>query len=646
MTNTNDFKVSGTTQVGKQVTTKLGSYTSSSEDYRVAALSYATASQVSTVSLGTTPRRFGFNPTGTRLYVNDTFADLLKQYTLSTAWDVTTASIDGNLDYNPPSASVNDFAFSNTGRKVFVVNSVNAVYRYDVNPAYEIAGITTSDQNATFTPGSGGTFQYIAFNADGTRMFLKKNSTNVVSYYDLGTAYDLSSAGSENTVTITDGLSGSSEMSFANGGLIFTLYGGGGGVQLFTLATAYDLSTATLTDTSGSMPLTSLRFPVFGDSGQLMYFMDTTGDDIYAYPANVTTYNADLSTGNYFEITTDDYKEVRFTNVPATGSQVFTVKARGDTGFGMNLSGTQTLDLDEFTLLNAFSGNDVSNWSNIGSAYMTRNGRYILSASVFGAGNAFLWKLHTPYDVTTASVISTIQGNSIVDNAVNVFLREDGRKAYIGTSTSLKELDLDPPFALTTTATNTINPGGARNLFFKPDGTRYFCTNITSTTAVDTFDLSTPWDISTALDASITLATAATTAIGGLSLSDDGKFLFACSAGVDDKIWCYSLGTAWDVSSATFLGFLSILTPSTNVPVAIFVHPSMNRVIYFDDTASNTVNAVTISATFFNPVFKDNILWTDGAAPTYDATSNVKMITFVTNDGGTSYIAGYEDVHV
>lgn len=646
MTNTNDFKVLGTTQVGKQTTTKVGSSTSSTESYRVADLVQA---QVSTLSIAVSPGRIRFKPDGTVLYINETSNDRVNQFSLSTAWDVTTLSVVGFgfLDYSPPVSVAQDFILSHTGRNLFVFSSspADTIYRYDIDPAYDISGVTTSDQNASFAPGAGGSFNSMAFNGDGTRLFLKSSGTNVISYYDLGTAYDLSTAGSESTITITGADADADEMEFTNNGFTFTLYEPlNDVVQVFTLSAAYDLSTATLTDTSPSLPRANLRYPTFGDSGNLVFFMDTTDDDIYAYDSVVTKLSLDLSTGNYFDLVTDAYREVKFVNVPVTGSQTFTLNVSAQTGFGMFVGGTQTEYITDYPLFSGESPNRVV-WSDLGGACMTRNGRYILSSSDTGSGAGRIYRLETPYDPRTATLISWIDSNTVYDNSENAFLREDGRKAYVGTTSSLKELDLDPPFSLPTSATTTINPGGARRIFFKPDGTRYFCTGVVNNTTVSTFNLSTPWDISTAVDANINLTTASTTSVGGLQLSDDGAFLYVLASGADDNIYAYRLTTPWDVSSASFLGSNDYGAKATNT---FFVHPSQNLVVYFEglSTVPSEVSASTFNATFFSPVFQDTILWSDGTPPTYDATSNNKLITLSTNDGGATYVAGYQDVNV
>jgi sugar lactone lactonase YvrE len=644
MTNVNDFKILGTAQVGKQATTKVGSSTSSTETYRVADLVQA---QVSTLGLGPTPQRIRFKPDGTVMYINETTNDRVNQYNLSSAWDVTTLSADGFLDYSPPVNIAQDFILSHTGRNLFVFSSspADTIYRYDIDPAYDISGVTTSDQNASFAPGAGGGFNSMAFNGDGTRLFLKSNGSNVVSYYDLGTAYDLSTAGSESTITITGGDTGADEMEFTNNGFTFTLFEFSNDVvQVFTLSAAYDLSTATLTDTSPTLPRAGLRYPTFGDSGNLVFFMDAGVDDIYAYDSVATILSLDLSTGNYFDLVTEDYREVKFVNVPATGSQTFTLNVSAQTGFGMFVGGTQTEYITDYELPSGEATNGAV-WSNFGGVCMTRNGRHILSSADTGSGAGRIYRLDTPYDPRTATLISWIDSNSVYDNSDNAFLREDGRKAYVGGTTSLKELDLDPPFSLPASATTTINPGGARCIFFKPDGTRYFCMNVVSSSTVSTFDLSTPWDISTAVDATINLATASTTAVGGLQLSDDGEFLYVIGSGADNNIYAYRLTTPWDVSSASFLGSADYGIKATN---AFFVHPSQNLIVYFEQLAGvpSEVSASTFNATFFSPVFQDTILWADGTAPTYDATNNNKLITLSTNDGGATYVAGYEDVNL
>lgn len=136
-----------------------------------------------------------FNDDGTIMYVLGEGTDTIYQYTLSTAWDISTAS------YATKSFSVNAqdvFAYgifiTSDGTKMYVAgNSVDTVYQYTMSTPWDIS--TASYDSKSFDASTQDTNPFdIYFNDDGTKMFLAGSVSKKVFQYTLSTAWDVSTA--------------------------------------------------------------------------------------------------------------------------------------------------------------------------------------------------------------------------------------------------------------------------------------------------------------------------------------------------------------------------------------------------------------------------------------------------------------------
>jgi hypothetical protein len=109
------------------------------------------------------------------------------------------------------------------------------------------------------------------------------------------------------------------------------------------------------------------------------------------------------------------------------------------------------------------------------------------------------------------------------------------------------------------TTTNDTQP---RGLFFKPDGLKMYVAGSTDD-AIDEYDLSTAWDVTTATYLQTYSIAGQETSVIGLFFKPDGTKMYISGisgVGVDE----YSLSTAWDVSTASFVRFKSVSSQETN----------------------------------------------------------------------------------
>ena len=126
----------------------------------------------------TEPRGITFNNDGTKMYVTGTSNNKIFEYTLTSAFDISTATYRGLFNFNGNSFSVK---FNNDGTKMFTISYWNtgaAVKEFLLSTPFDITSIsgdgTTPETTFNFKPHDNKPFG-LDFNNDGTKMFVTGN---------------------------------------------------------------------------------------------------------------------------------------------------------------------------------------------------------------------------------------------------------------------------------------------------------------------------------------------------------------------------------------------------------------------------------------------------------------------------------------
>ena len=141
-----------------------------------------------------------FNATGTKMYLHTQATPSTFQYTLSTAWDVTTASYASK---SFAASGGQHLRLSPDGVHMLAVNgpTSNIVYEYALGTAEDIT--TAVDTGRTFTlPGGGPQWNSLMVRDDGLRAFFVDAGTDVIAQYDFGTPWDVSTLTAGTSITI------------------------------------------------------------------------------------------------------------------------------------------------------------------------------------------------------------------------------------------------------------------------------------------------------------------------------------------------------------------------------------------------------------------------------------------------------------
>ena len=155
-----------------------------STGWDITTASYVTSKSVYAQAVG--PLDVTFSGDGTTMFVVDTNSDSVYRYDLSTAWDITTASYVTSKSVYAQDANPFGVALSGDGTKMFVIGlDSDSVHRYDLGTAWDI---TTASYVSLKYVGSQDTGPVgVAFSGDGTKMFVIGSSNESVYRYDLAT---------------------------------------------------------------------------------------------------------------------------------------------------------------------------------------------------------------------------------------------------------------------------------------------------------------------------------------------------------------------------------------------------------------------------------------------------------------------------
>ena len=141
------------------------------------------------------PRAIDFSSDGTKMRILWSDKDVVGEYTCTAGFDVSTCSYTSSepMDISSQEADPEDIAFNTDGTKMFIVGKTGEdVYEYTCTAfdlstcSYSGDGERLQIQSQTVTPLG------MAFNDDGTRLFIVSNTDNDVQEYACSTGFDVS----------------------------------------------------------------------------------------------------------------------------------------------------------------------------------------------------------------------------------------------------------------------------------------------------------------------------------------------------------------------------------------------------------------------------------------------------------------------
>lgn len=564
-----------------------------------------------------------FKSDGSKMYITGDTQDNVLSYTLSTPWDVSTASTDvrgGSFSVATQTTTCSKMAIGSSGTKMYILSggaaATDTIFQYTLGTANDIT-TATYDNKSLVVNNQDATSQGIFFKSDGTKLFMIGSTSDAIFSYTLSTPWDISTGTSDHVTSsylYSTQTATSSKVAFGNNGTKMYVLSGGAAVTdtvfQYTLATAWDVTTATYDTKSfvvNTQDATSQGL-FFKSDGTKMYVIGSTNDYIYAYtlstPWDVSTAVVD------FTGTASSY----LVSAQTTTTSKVTF---GDNGLKMYVlsGGAATTDtVFQYTLGTAWDVTTASYASKslvVNTQDATSQGLFFKSdgTKLYMIGSTqdaiFSYTLSTAWDISTATAdfSAAFYSHSVVTSTTSrVVIGDNGTKVYVlaggpALTDTVYQFSLGTAWDVTTASytskTFSVNAQDAtsQGIFFKNDGLIMYMVGSTND-AIYQYNLSVAWDISTASysSKSFSIATRETEA-RGLYISPDGVNVYI-GGQTNDNVIQFSLSTPWDITTATFVRASASIVEATQT--GLFFKDDGLR-MYVVGTTSQAVREYTLT---------------------------------------------------
>ena len=558
------------------------------------------------------PYGIHFNPSGTRMFVAGSNPSELIEYSLSTPWDIKTATLVQEVSTSPVVDS-RELFIKPDGTEFYIMDiSPDKIIQFTATTPWDIStiGFTTEYQTTedTFMIG-------LHIGTGGTTMYTTGSANDRIYQYSLSVAWDVSSAGFTTQFAIGSGAT--TPANTQPGGLwvtpdetkVYTTSVVQDAIYEYTLSTPGDVSTASLTT---SFPLQNQGDSyglTFNPNGKEFYIGENINDRIFKYtlttPYDLTTiqypegilsigYDGNGSPYGFYirpdgkklySVEYNDASQDIFEYDLATPWKINTgtlnqivnlsdnyldiaFKPDGTKMYLTNYNNNTTSSVDEYTLTTPWD----SSTAGLTTSFVTGGDDTQPHGITFEPDGTRFWvcgdqndyiypyEMTTPWDLTTARKVSEdfFVGNEETAPTSLAF-DSTGNKLYIlgDTGNDITQYDIEYGYEYDVRYASysgiTTNLGALdtkpEGLTFKPDGTKLWMAG-DSTNTIYEYTLSTPWNVGTAGLTTSLLVSSRTTAPTEIRFSDDGYNAYILDL-QNYGILQYSLATAWDISSAT-----------------------------------------------------------------------------------------------
>ena len=612
---------------------------------------------VSGASADTSPTGIFFKPDGTKLYVALDSNDRIKSFSLTTAWDISTAN--GQLNANPQDTVPVGMDFSSDGTKAYILGDTNnTIYQYTLNTAWNTNTASYSGKSFSVTSQEVNPTG-IKFKDDGTKVYIVGVTSDNIRQYSLSTAWDISTA-SFDTKSLAVGTQDGApaDLAFSSDGTKAYILGDTNNtIYQYTLTTPWDVSTGSYASKSFSVGTqeTGPSCLAFGDNGTKCYVIGVGNDTIYQYGLTTAW---DISTASYsskFLSVTTFESTPQALQFKSDGTQVYVIGTTNKfvysftlgTAWDISTATTATYvspeiysipsTLDVLTTGVAFSSdgtimytsgdtNDRVYQYKLSTAWDVRTAipfRQTLAigaqdtasqdlafssdgskAYVSGASVIFQYNLSSNWNISTGVYASKSFTTSTQDTASRaITFKDDGTKVYMAgqTNDSIYQYSLSTAWDISTASydTKSLIISGREltvtGIFFKSDGTSVYVTG-TSNNRIDQFNLTTAWDISTGSYASKTYSIGnGETFSSAIFFKPDGTTFYAIGQ-TNDTIYQYSMATAWDISTGSYTGKSYSITSSEIFPTGLFFSSDGTSAYVVGNNSDNIIQINLASA--------------------------------------------------
>ena len=389
---------------------------------------------------------------GTRLYFTGYGVDTVWSCTLSTPYDLATAAVDVKKVYvgGQDTAPSTPF-FGDSGTKMYVMGTNNdTVYQYTLSTAWNVNTATYASKSFSVTT-QDTLPQGIFFKSDGLAFYMVGQTTDTVYQYTLSTAWDISTASYASlSFSVATQETLPRALFFTSGGSrMFVIGTSGDDVNEYNLGTSWDVSTASFVRVSAGVGDATPTGLWFKEDGLKMYITGTSSDTIRefslssAFNVSTISFVRSLSIGFEANPTGITFKD--------DGTELYVLGQTNDTVYEIQLGTAWDISTAK-GFIYVFATESAPRGIHINS-----NGTLLFLAGT-GSNNIRKYTLSTAYELGTA----TLSQSFALTGAYGVHVTADGRTMYVSTSDTalnggrqVRQISMTSPNDLTTASLNT-----------------------------------------------------------------------------------------------------------------------------------------------------------------------------------------------
>ena len=538
------------------------------------------------------PMALAFNNDGTKFYMSGNTTDAIYQYSLSTAYDVTTATYDNvSLDISTQVPYVTAINWNNDGTKLWASTpnsyggASSSLFEYAFTTPYDLSTGSYNNYDIDFT--SDVTLSStesrpwgLTFKPDGTKMFMVGWEDRVHAF-DLSTAWDISSFSYMYEVSSQfSSQDGNSQgLAFNNDGTKCYIVGRSNRkIYQYSLSTAWDVSTMTYDSINLDVSVESTPSQmIFNPTGTKLYVTGYTGNQIHQFTTQglniqeeAIIYADDASADDMYlgwdvVITPDGNRIVAGAENHDTGTQ-----ARGGVVYVFDRSGTTWSQFGPY-----IQAGDAQTDDDFGTSVdVTSDGNTIVVGSPredtagTDAGASYIYEYggRAYYDVPSMVYNDKNFTFSSEEATPTGFdFNGDGTKLFMVGRTNHRvfQYSLSTAYDVSTASYDGVNKSkfigtvvaSAEGMKFSPDGTKcYFIGDGSSSQdRLWQWNLAVPYNILTMTYSNNYIQVSSQNSNpSGFAFKPDGTKFFAVGYSGSDAVYAYDLTTAWDLSTASY----------------------------------------------------------------------------------------------
>tara|TARA_Y100000748_G_scaffold41506_1_gene30517 strand:- start:8307 stop:11738 length:3432 start_codon:yes stop_codon:yes gene_type:complete len=499
-----------------------------------------------------------WNGDGSALYVCDSNEDRVYQYPCSTAYDIGTAltASSTNFYFGSQDSQPHAIAWNADGTRLFMLgNASGRIYQYDAGTAYAVNSLVYNSVYFAVT-GQSYTRAGMCFSTDGTRCWIIDQHYVRIYEYELSTPFSINTISYQNNML---GIYSTDSMPYGvavspDGTKLFVSGDQNHKIYQWSLSTANSLASATYHGASPSINAfnNTPQGICFNGDGSKIYIGHSGGTIFQCESIAVTgaTGYQPCISNNIDSTYWTDINSLTATDTVTNGNVYYAISNDGKTNWSVldNSSGVRKIVKDNGGTYqvntNATYGSET--WANAATnTEVAALRESMTSASGNGAGFNI--------GITTKDSGVALYTGSQDTSMRDCVMSSDGSKFFVigEIGDAVYEYALSTNFDIssssasyTTSFSVSGQEAGPRGLDFSPDGTRFYICG-TSNQAVFQYSMSTAWDISTA-----SYVATGGYAIEGLVFKPDGTSYLMVTP---TQVYQYDLSTPWDITSASYV---------------------------------------------------------------------------------------------